>query len=233
MINRIFLADESLEEELDSPRTTPAPTVQAPKTESDKARAWFESLDLDPLQVNESFTEEFYKYEVSIGRGANCFYMFTRSPQQKQRRYSHDVAGRGDRTAMHAAMERFITKMESKAASRQAKTDAKRQARAAFVNPYKVGDILNSSWGYDQTNREFYQVLQVRDLSLQVRRVREIRDHSTQDGGYTVPSRDDFSEPARWITIQVYENGYHRIPSPIHGSLSKWNGKPLDWSDSH
>jgi len=39
---------------------------------------------------------------------------------------------------------------------------AKRKAeRMAFKNPAKVGDILYSSWGYDQTNVDFYQVTKV------------------------------------------------------------------------
>lgn len=31
---------------------------------------------------------------------------------------------------------------------------------------FKIGDILHHSWGYDQTNADFYQVLRVTDKSV-------------------------------------------------------------------
>lgn len=38
---------------------------------------------------------------------------------------------------------------------------AERAAKLAEPQPYKVGDVLYSSWGYDQTNVEFYEVVDV------------------------------------------------------------------------
>jgi len=35
----------------------------------------------------------------------------------------------------------------------------------------KVGDILYSSWGYDQTNIEFYKVVKVSDFSVWIQQV--------------------------------------------------------------
>lgn len=49
-------------------------------------------------------------------------------------------------------------------ASAQASTVRKAAARAdkaAWVNPLTVGDVLHTSWGYDQTNVEFFVVTRV------------------------------------------------------------------------
>ena len=44
--------------------------------------------------------------------------------------------------------------------------ELKKQAKVKFQNPYKVGDILHHSWGYDQTNCDFYQVVEVKKASV-------------------------------------------------------------------
>jgi hypothetical protein len=36
----------------------------------------------------------------------------------------------------------------------------------------KVGDILYSSWGYDQTNIEFFKVVKVSEFSVWIQQVR-------------------------------------------------------------
>jgi len=44
-----------------------------------------------------------------------------------------------------------------------------RQERKRAVNPYKSGDILHSSWGYDQTNNDFYQVVASKGKTVHLR----------------------------------------------------------------
>ena len=58
----------------------------------------------------------------------------------------------------------------------------KATARAKFQNPYKVGDILHHSWGYDQTNCDFYQVVEVNKASVILRKI----------GDQTVPGSEGF-----------------------------------------
>lgn len=61
------------------------------------------------------------------------------------------------------AREDHISKALKQAGEMQAwkagQQAAKKTARAEFINPYKAGDVLYCSWGYDQTNVNFYQVL--------------------------------------------------------------------------
>jgi len=216
------------EEEMTTTATTPAPV-----TEADKARQWLAGLNLDAMQNNDVERAEFYKYQVAVMRGERAFYLSTRSPQQQQHSYSHTTYARGDKESITEGMERFIKEMERKVDRRNEQKEAKRQARAAFVNPYKVGDFLYSSWGYEQTNREFYQILEVRDLALRVREVAQNRERTGYDTGTCSPIRDHFTGSERWITIQVNARGYHSVPSPIHGNLYAYEGKPVYFSDGY
>lgn len=54
------------------------------------------------------------------------------------------------------------------AAERKAKRSAE---KTAWTNPAKVGDILYTSWGYDQTNVEFFAVTKVSGKRVWVREI--------------------------------------------------------------
>lgn len=239
MINRVFLALDEDEEvgPLDAIPMPPAPSVDdiiAPTTESDRARAWLAALDLDGMKTEDVAHAEFFHYELGVYRSERLgYYLSSRSPQQKQRRYSHTTLARGTRQDLVDGLEAFLSQMEAKAARRQALTAAKRQARTQFVNPYHVGEFLHSSWGYDQTNVEMYQILEVRPVSLKLCQVYQERTQNGYDCGTCTPRRDEFKGKEFWVTIQVYESGYHHIPSPIYGGLYKYDDKPVTWTTGH
>lgn len=48
--------------------------------------------------------------------------------------------------------------------------DEKRKRRE-FKHNYQVGDILYSSWGYDQTNVDFYEVVGIKEKSVVIREI--------------------------------------------------------------
>jgi hypothetical protein len=53
--------------------------------------------------------------------------------------------------------------------------DARKAARKAdakaSAHVYAVGDVLSTCWGYEQTNREFYEVVAVKGASVTVRQI--------------------------------------------------------------
>ncbi len=55
--------------------------------------------------------------------------------------------------------------------SSQQRKETESAKRAAWVNPAKVGDILYTSWGYDQTNVEFYAVTKVSGKRVWIREI--------------------------------------------------------------
>jgi hypothetical protein len=88
-----------------------------------------------------------------------------------------------------------------------------------------VGDILYTSWGYDQTNVEFFQV--IKTVGKRTVEICEIhRELSHEDGlssmaGYVTPVKDSFiGKPSRHVVshgTQVSFNSYR--------TAWKWDGK--------
>jgi hypothetical protein len=72
--------------------------------------------------------------------------------------------------------------------------EQKKEARAKFQNPYKVGDILHHSWGYDQTNCDFYQVIGVKPASVVLRKI----------GAKTVPGSEGFMSESLMPTKDAF-----------------------------
>lgn len=51
---------------------------------------------------------------------------------------------------------------------------------AVSGHPFKVGDALYASWGYDQTNIDFFEVVDVLPKSVKVRPIGQIRIEGTE-----------------------------------------------------
>lgn len=106
--------------------------------------------------------------------------------------------------------------------------DASAKARRAEKNvghSLKVGDVLNSSWGYDQTNVDFYQVVEVPSKCFVI--VREISGTTVSDNGPSTrvkPVKDAFkSDPKR------YKSGVSNTISVA----SYASAHQTDWDESH
>lgn len=103
--------------------------------------------------------------------------------------------------------------------------------RKAFQHTLQVGDILKASWGYDQTNIDFYQVVELRGKSNVV--IREIgQEHGSAtgpDSWITMPRRDSFhGEP---MVKRVQQGNSVRIAS--YANAYPWNGKAAHASTGH
>lgn len=70
----------------------------------------------------------------------------------------------------------------------RAASKAERQAkRNAFQHTLKVGDILRTSWGYDQTNVEYFEVVKVVGKMVDVREIAQERVETGFDQGKCIP----------------------------------------------
>lgn len=91
---------------------------------------------------------------------------------------------------------------------------AERQAavRNAVVN---VGDIFRASWGYDQTNIDYYEVVAVRGQMIDVREIGQQREgNGYMDQGVCVPVPGAFRGDVMRKRIQCYgDNPCFRIAS--------------------
>jgi len=123
---------------------------------------------------------------------------------------------------MKAYIECFIANYEAhllKKAEAKAAAKAKKAAAAEAVN---VGDIYYCSWGYDQTNVDFYKVIAKRGHKVTLIEVgsRVVDDHTTYENVVAVPLAH-IGEP---FDKMVNEYGSFRISS--YSSALKWDGKP-------
>ena len=105
----------------------------------------------------------------------------------------------------------------------------RRAERHAFRTTLKAGDVLDASWGYDQTNVDFYQVVEVSGSGQSVT-LRPIAARSVEDGamqGVCWPLADEFTgepETHRVLpgdSVKVRDWGVY---------ASKWEPRPVRWT---
>jgi hypothetical protein len=120
----------------------------------------------------------------------------------------------------------FITLIKAQEDKRLAYKAELKAKKDAFRHTLKVGDILYASWGYDQTNIDFYQVVAVREKSVTLR---EINQNKTETGwlqGTCTPRKDDFvSEP---VLKRVTEG--NTVSFSSYKSAWPWDGTPKHWT---
>lgn len=91
---------------------------------------------------------------------------------------------------------------------------------------FAVGDILYSSWGYDQTNIDFYQVVRTTAKSVWVKKLAKNHEQIEVDGlcDYVTPIKDCFADDKKpkMHRIQHFgSNAYIRITSFCTAELYK------------
>jgi hypothetical protein len=91
----------------------------------------------------------------------------------------------------------------------------------------KVGDIFVQTWGYDQTNADFFQVIKVNASSIVVRHIKSKETTSPNDNMYgtVVPLRGQFDEaPMLKKPYEFMGRPSFRVNS--YSSAQPWDGKP-------
>jgi hypothetical protein len=131
--------------------------------------------------------------------------------------------------------EQQFDKLVGEAKDAIAYKEAKRklQVNIQASDFYKISDIVNTRWGYEQTNVEFYQVIEVRPKSIVVQRICE----SMIPGEYLSMSSKILPVPD---TMDAAGEQPFSLRVKQHGSLSlikghiyvaKWDGNPeyISW----
>lgn len=134
------------------------------------------------LKVNDkNSTAVVYIGENAQGKPTGVFYTGRRKKPNQAFYYR-------SREQLRLAVDRFF---ES-----QAKIEELRKPNKRAL---KVGDVLVSCWGYDQTNIDYYQVTDlVGKTMVEITEIASERSHDGQDHGECSPMLDKFiSEPMR------------------------------------
>lgn len=104
-----------------------------------------------------------------------------------------------------------------------AKSKQERKEKRNVPSTLKEGSILYSSWGYDQTNIDFYQVTKViGSRSVEIREIAQERTPTAWEQGTTMPKPGVFiGEPMRKL---VRDQSTININS--YASAWIWGGQP-------
>lgn len=93
------------------------------------------------------------------------------------------------------------------------------------MNTLKAGDVLYTSWGYDQTNINFYQVVRtVGKYSVELIEIMSEIDHSNTGADYVVARKDIYRLDAQPRTHRVKNGDHVKIKS--YATAYLWDGKP-------
>jgi hypothetical protein len=178
----------------------------------------------------EVFPREFYlpkevRGKAPIEIGDLQVWTYEHAGREGRTRYvAIAFAGKAQKPLWHhnfATSERrdqyIIETMKARKGIRKRK-EAATTARREYKHDFKVGDIFSTSWGYDQTNVEFYEVVEVRGAILVVREIGQnvVSEGSGSDKVTAVPGKF-IGKPLRvrptagYVTIE----GHH---------ASKWTG---------
>ena len=104
---------------------------------------------------------------------------------------------------------------------------AKRKAEAAKPHNFEVGLILTGSWGYEQTNVDFFEVVKI--IGKNMVEIEQIGSQSATDAPEGYSSMSDHVVPnpeSRTGKISRVKVVNGSVKSPIYGTAHVWNGKP-------
>lgn len=190
-------------------------------------RDWYIPKDYDEKLEYDDVKAVIYLYTVEYGpyAGKPAAVAFSGKRQKPDSHTSFtDEAHRSRR------IESYI---EGLRANKKWKDDQKAE-RVAFEHDYKVGDILTCSWGYEQTNIDFYQVIEVKTAKTIVIQeiAQETVEHDTRMySGKCIARPDCFLDQSEPMTKRVQPGG----SVSVHGFTyaSRWDGQPRYFSNDY
>ena len=138
--------------------------------------------------------------------------------------------GYNDLESAMAKADSYINQVAKRDASReQEKQERKEENAAAKASDfYKLGDVIVNSWGYDQTNIEFYQVVKIMNKTIEIREIAQMSEpDSMMSHGMAdkrLPETNAFLSSDKTIKLRVKARGVLSNPEKFY-YFHKWNGQ--------
>lgn len=98
-----------------------------------------------------------------------------------------------------------VQELTSQHDKRRSATDG----NAVNEDGHKPGDLFYTSWGYEQTNIDFYQVVRVTRCTMVIREIGNIYPDGYGWTGKTLPARDKFKGDT--LTVRRDRCGYYQV----------------------
>jgi predicted RNA-binding Zn-ribbon protein involved in translation (DUF1610 family) len=123
-----------------------------------------------------------------------------------------------DRSQLDRKIAETVEDRKKKMEYKQNRMEEKRQ----FSHSLKEGDILYASWGYDQTNVDFYQVTEVGAKSVKIREIGQKVVGGSVGSDLVVPVPNHFTGPEQ---MKIVSTG-NSVRIKSYSSAYRWDGKP-------
>jgi hypothetical protein len=126
--------------------------------------------------------------------------------------------------------ENYIQKVKATHEAAETRKIAKRHANALVKasDYYQVGDVIVNTWGYEQTNVEFYHVVKVGNKTIEIVQVRASEVEGSMYSHGMACELIPTNEPligGRVYTLRVKDKGYLSNPQSYY-YFHKWSGRP-------
>lgn len=152
-----------------------------------------------------------YLYTGPSGHLCAMMFFGRRSKPEWRYRYANEAS----RTK--AIKDGFTLRQSTTAFKAACAATAQAKGRGA-----EVGDILYASWGYDQTNVNFYQIVSLHGRTeATIREIGGEIEHSGDMSGRTTATKDRFIGEPKRVRLR---DGRCKVG---HTYASKWDGRPL------
>ena len=127
-----------------------------------------------------------------------------------------------DKKQMDKYISDYFCKLEDMARLKIERKEQKKKEKLEFFDSIQIGDIFVDSWGYDQTQNEFYKVTKKLKASIKVVKIgsKTVANYTSALLVEPVPDAVISEE----IT-KVPQDGY--IATRSFSCALPWNGKPL------
>lgn len=115
------------------------------------------------------------------------------------------------------------------------RTAAAKATRAAerkeWAHGFKVGDIIVNSWGWEQTNIDFYEVTGLRGKQIVIRPIKQSSEETGFMSGHCTPRPGEFTgDEIRKLPKAPWDGKGPGSISFDYGRGGIWDGKPERWS---
>lgn len=151
------------------------------------------------------------KTNTVVVRAKNANAVVYASPEGAGKLSALGFFGNANKPSFHytfrteARRAQYVAEFFANCARIEASRAARKAERKTFVHSLKVGDILSNSWGYDQTNREFFEIIELVGSTMCV--IRELACQCEQTGFMTedvvpMPGKFTKAEPMRKRILQ-------------------------------
>ena len=126
----------------------------------------------------------------------------------------------------------WISNREAIKESEEKRKAIKKEALQKMEHNFKVGGILYDSWGWEQTNIDFYQIIEVNAKSIKIRRIASKYAPEQDNRGlssmaaYVMPIQDEF------IKDEILSKKINALVSP-GGSIQYYIKSKHGWISEH